>query len=233
MDFAKKQPAFLYLEKSGFYYFQPGLATVISMAFAENLVKDMDVLNGAAFIAQIKSFVEQYRLAPATITLILSSNVTFEKDIVNLTNEAQKDAVQNFVDTIPFESVLTKEYPIEKGIKVIGSNDDLYREIKSGFEKVSFSIECVVPFQLLGSDQMLMQNLTPENASQLLHKLDRYKQYNMVFQEKDKEKPPTPQAVGGSTVAKPKKISTRLIAMIGVFAVLFIVLGFMIFNMNR
>lgn len=225
MEFNKKQPALLYLDKNGFYFYVEGLPNIVSLAFLATSVKDMDVINGTSIMSQIKSFIEQYSIPPSTITIVLSPNVTFEKDIIGLTPEAQEEQVKNFTDTIPFESVLSKQYPIEKGVKVIGSNEELYLELKISFEKCSFAIDHVIPYQLLGNEQPLIQNLTLENASQFLHHIDRLKQFTMLT---------VPTKAQGATIQqntkelKPKPNRTRLYAMAAVFLVLFGILAYML-----
>jgi hypothetical protein len=233
MEFNKKQSAFLYLDKKGFYFYSAGMQSVLSLSFLETSVKDMDVINGAELMAQIKSFIEQYQVPQAIISIILSPNVTFEKDLADLTHEAQEEQEKKFIDTIPFESVLSKSYPIEKGIKVIGFNEDLYSELKISFEKNKFSVENVIPYQFLGNDQALVQNLTNDNASQLLKRIGSLKQYTLITVEKEKPQQSatiTP-ATTSTTLAqseKPKSNKVRLYLMIGVFAVLFAILGFML-----
>jgi hypothetical protein len=229
MDFSKKQPGFLYLDKNGFYFYESSLPTVVSLAFLTTSVRDMEVVNGSSLLNQVQGFVEQYKIAPATISLILSPNISFEKDIVGLSREASKEEVEKFLDTVPFESVISKEYPIEKGIKVIGANDDMYRELKICFEKFSSTIDSVIPYQMLGQDQTYIRNLTIDSASQLLKRVDHLKQYTMLTPEQNK-----PQIIQASSEKKEgsqKKSGTRLYAMIGIFVVLFIILGVMIIRM--
>lgn len=230
MEFNKKQPALLYLDKKGFYYYQSGLQNIISLAFLETSVKDMEIINGISIMNQIKTFVEQYQISPATITIIVSPNVTFEKGIVGLEMGERDEQVKKFIDTIPFESVLSKSYPIEKGVKVMGINEDLYVELKISFEKCSFSIENVIPYQLLGNDQALIQNLTAENASQLLKKIGNLKQYTLLNVEKEKTQNVNNSSTNAQTGTKPKKSNIRLYLMIGVFVILFAILGFMLFK---
>ncbi len=231
MDFAKKQPAFIYLDKNGFYFFENGMTQVISLAFLATSVKDMDVINGGSMMSQVKGFIDQYKITPAAITVILSPNITFEKDFVDLAQEAQEIEVTKFLETVPFDSVLSKNYPIDKGIKVIGCNEDLYIELKISFEKNGFSVDNVVPYQLLGQDQTYIRNLTPDNASQLVKRLLHLKQVTMLTVEKEKFQP-VETSSDKKADAKPKKNSVRLFGMIGVFAVLFIILGIMIVNMK-
>lgn len=230
MDFVKKQPGFLYLDKNGFYFFEEGLNSVISLAFLATSVRDMDVINGSALMNQIKSFIEQYKLPPSDFSVILSPNITFEKEITGISNDTAKEEVEKFVDTVPFESVIFKEYQIEKGVKIIASNDDLFRELKIGFEKFAFSVNSVIPYQMLGSDQSYIRSLTVENASQFLKRIDHLKQFTMIKNEKEHT-----QAIQNNNEAKTqkvsKKVNVRLFAMIGIFAFLFIILGIMILGM--
>jgi len=230
MENTKKQPAILYLDKNGFYFYEEGLASVISLAFLATSVKDMDVINGASIMTQIKSFIDQYKIPLGIINIIVSPNITFEKDFVDLTSDALEEKTKNFVDTIPFESVMNKRYPIEKGVKVIGWNEELYLELKMSFEKNSFFVDQVIPYQLLGSDQTLIQNFTHENAAQLLKRVDHLKQFTMLTLQK--EKPQMTQNTDDKKSSKPKQNKTRLFVMGGIFVILFIILGYMLLNQH-
>lgn len=228
MEFNKKQPALLYLDKNGFYFYEPGLQGVISLAFLETSVKDMDVINGASLMNQIKGFIEQYRIIPSLITIVLSPNITFEKEIVGLPLEEQEEQIKKFIDTIPFESTLTKNYPIDKGVKVIGCNEDMFQELKISFEKSGFTIENVVPYQLLGNNQQLIKNLITENAIQFLRHVGGLRQASMLQLEKDKEKTQITPDANKNESQQPKKSRMRLYAMAVVFVILFIILGVML-----
>lgn len=233
MDFSKKPTALLYLDSKGFYFYEPAIANLVSLTFSQTSVRDMDVIDPAELETQIKNFVAQYQVTPSSISIVLSPNLTFEKEIVGLTPEEQQEAEKKFIDTIPFDDALTRSYPVPKGVKVIGCNNDLYLEIKSSFVKLGFLVDVLIPYQFLGADQALLQNLLVDNIATLLRKIDRYKQYNLV-QEKPKvivaptvtpSSPNTP-----ATKQAPKKM--RLYAMVGVFVVLFAILGYMLMHMK-
>lgn len=234
MDFSKKPTALLYLDSKGFYFYEPAIANILSLTFSQTAVRDMDVIDAAELETQIKNFVTQYQVAPSSISIVLSPNLTFEKEIVGLTPEEQQETEKKFIDTIPFDDALTRSYPIPKGVKVIGCNNDLYREIKSSFVKLGFLADALIPYQFLGSDQALLQNLLVDNIATLLRKIDRYKQYNLV-QEKPKVIAPAPTAATAAPntpAAKPSANKMRLYAMIGVFVVLFAILGYMLMHMK-
>lgn len=230
MENIKRQPALLYLDKNGFYFYEVGLPSVVSMAFLATSVKDMDVINGASIMNQVKAFVDQYHIPPAIVTIIVSPNITFEKDFVDLITEALEEKSKIFIDTIPFESVMTKQYPIEKGVKIIGWNEELYLELKISFEKCAFVVEHVIPYQLLGSDQSLIQNLTQDNALQILKHIDHLKQFTMLNLQKEKTQ--AIQEQENKQISKPKSKKTRLYVMAGVFILLFGILGYMLLNQH-
>lgn len=223
----------MYLDSKGFYFYEPSIGNLVSLTFSETSVKDMDVLNGAELATQIKTFVGQYQITPASISIVLSPNLTFEKEIVGLAPEEQEEEVKKFTDTIPFESTLTRLYPISKGVRVVGCNEDLYAELKMGFVKLGFTIESLIPYQFLGGDQALLQNLLVDNIATLLRKVDRYKQYTLLPQDKTKIQPSssaTPTQGGSAKPSASNKI--RLYAMVGVFVLLFAILGYMILHMK-
>ena len=57
------------------------------------------------------------------------------------------------------------------------------------FEKNSSSVDNAVAYQMMGQDQVYIRNLTPDNAIQLLKRLDHLKQVTMLTVEKEKFQP--------------------------------------------
>lgn len=225
MDIANRKQILLYLDRGGFYFYEMGQSNIVSMGFLPTSVRDLDVIDVISLESQIKTFVESTKLAPGEITIVISPNIIFEKDILITEVEKQKEAVDKFLETIPFESVASTIIPIEKGVKVIGINEELYLSIKNGFEKLGSSVESVLPYHSLGTDMFLLNNFTTDNASILLKKVDRLKQFSLL---QDKLKTPISLDINSQGKPLPKKNSIRLYAMIGVFAVLFVILGFML-----
>lgn len=231
MEFSKKNQALLYLDTNGFYYYESGLPNVLSLAFTQDSVRDMDVINFTSFEMQIKTFTEQYQLRQAVIILVLSPHITFEKELTDIKPNEKDDLISKFVDTIPFDNVLYRSYPIEKGVKVIGCNGEMYIELKKNFEKCGFVIDIIVPYQVLGTDQTLIQNLIPDNALQFLKHTDRLKQLTMLSTLKANPQV-SKQSTNQVTSEKPKSNKPRLYIMAGIFLILFIILGYMIINMK-
>lgn len=234
MEFSKKQPALLYLDTNGFYFYEEGLPNVVSLAFAPTSVKDMDVIDSTSLAAQVKTFIEGYNIQPASITIILSPHITFEKEVAEVKPEEKEEIVERFVDTIPFESVLSRAYPFGKGIKIVGCNAEMFIEIKKSFETFLFSVDTVIPYQMLGTDQTLIQNLIPDNVILFFKHLDKLRQLTLLTSQKEKLQTVTTTVTTTKQVSstKPKTKKVRLYAMAGIFVFLFIILGIMLLNMK-
>lgn len=225
MDLINKKQVLLYLDRGGFYFYEMGQPNIASMGFLPTSVRDLDVIDVASFESQIKAFVEQSKLAPGEITIVISPNIIFEKDILITEVEKQKEAVDKFLESIPFENVASTTIPIENGVKAIGINEELYLSVKNGFEKLGSSVESVLPYHSLGTDTFLLSNLTAENASVLLKKVDRLKQFSLL---QNKPKEPISSTTNTQGKPLPKKNSIRLYAMVSIFTVLFAILGLML-----
>ena len=225
MESNKKKSALLYLDRGGFYFYEMGLPNMNSMGFLPTSVRDLDVVDIVSLESQIRTFVEGTKLSPGEITIVISPNIIFEKDILTTEVEKQKENTDKFLETIPFENVASTTIPIENGVKVIGINEELYLSIKNAFEKLGSSVESVLPYYSLGTDTFLLNNLTAENASILLKKVDRLKQFSLL---QNKPKTPISSTTNTQGESLPKKNSMRLYAMLVIFAVLFSILGFML-----
>lgn len=231
MDFSNKKQALLYLDRNGFYFYQVGFSNIISLGFSETSVKDLDIVDDKSLENQIQAFSVQNKLVPNNITIIISPNLIFEKDILSLDPQQQKEAIEKFINTVPFNNVATYNYNFDKGIKVIGVNEDLYLAIKNGFEKIGSNVSLVLPYHSLGSDAALLNNFTVANISQLLKRVERLRQFNLLHAKILNTQPS--QTTPNSTNGKKPKINIRTIAMGGFLLVLLLVLGYMLLNLDK
>lgn len=229
MDFSNKKQALLYLDRNGFYFYESGLSNVLSLGFAETSVKNLDVVDEKSLDNQIQTFSTQAKLAPSNISIILSPNLIFEKDILILEPTQQKEEADKFINTVPFTNVASATYPISNGVKVIGVNEDLFLAVKNSFEKLGCVASLVLPYHALGPDIALLNNFTVGNVSQLMKKLDRLRPFNML-QLKIVEQPKDSIATSPNQSPKSNK---RAILMGGFLFVLIVVLVFMLLNMNK
>ncbi len=229
MDFSKKQPALLYLDVNGFYFYESGTSSVVSMGFLPESVKDMDVINPTTLENQVKAFIEQGKITPCNISIILSPNLIFEKEILVTDVEKQKVEIAHYLDNLPFENVASSDTPLEKGVKVFAVNEELFTSLHTAFSKFGSAVENVILYSSLGNDAQLINNLTPENANLLIKKMDKLKQLSLLKQRP--KTTPTPEQKPTEATAK-KKQSPRIYVMAVFLLVLLGILGYMLLTLK-
>lgn len=235
MEFSNKKQALIYLDRNGLYYFELGLLSVFSLSFLETSVKDLDLVDEKSLDNQIQGFFNQNHLSPSNISIIISPNIIFEKDLINLDPNLQKGEIDKFLDTIPFANVASEIYPIEKGVKVIGVNEDLFLAVKNSFEKIGCVASLIIPYHALGNDSQLLNNFSTENLTQLIKRVDKFRSFNLLklkIAEAEPTLPTEPSALNNKTGLMFKK-NKRAIILGGVFLLLIGILVFMVMNMNK
>jgi hypothetical protein len=194
-------------------------SAILTLEFPPNIVRDIDVKDGNGLTGLVTTFIQNNKLLPAQLFFVLSESVCFSKDF-NVENPADTPKtdteIKEFIDTIPFSSVVSKTYKTANTIRVVGSNQDLINTIFNAFESKGFGISALVPANIF-PDFGIATDLTADKAQNVLDKRDLAIAASMVGERMVKE-----QTLATSQTAVPKnKILPYLII---VFAVLIIAL---------
>jgi len=194
--------------------------TVISLDFPQEIIKYAEVLDREKLHLLVKSFIETNKITPSSLIVVLAKTILFQKDFVAKDQETQEQqalAAQDFIDNVPFESVGSKIVPLEKGIRVITANADLYESVMSTFQQAGFSIQSLLPVTLFGDD-IQIERLTTESEKIFSGKSEALRKYSLISDSGNFV------AVKEEEVIK-KKNNMMIIASIAMFAVA----GFLIF----
>jgi hypothetical protein len=200
------------------FYLYDGSA-ILTLEFPANIVHDLDVKDRDGLYNSIISFIQNNKLVPAQLFFVLSESVCFSKDfpIGSPADAAQLDAeINEFIDAIPFSSVVSKIYKTANTLRVVGSNQDLIDAIFDAFEVKGFGVSALVPANIF-PDIGMATDLTAGSAVSVLSKKDMAVSASMVGERIVKE-----QQLATSQTAAPK--NKLLPYLIGVFAVLIIAL---------
>jgi len=205
----------------GKIYLYAGSA-VMSMSFPEGAVRDVDVVNQESLTKSVTSFIQTNNLTPAQIFFVLAESACFSKDFAvnsQLSVPALEAEIQDFINSIPFESVVSKVYKTATVERAVASNQELIDIIMDVFTAKGFGLTALVPANIYskyaGEDE-----LTSDFARTILG---------------DKEKAVSGSLVGASTQSDGHEISTtkasgepsklRLYILVGVFVAGLIFLG--------
>lgn len=240
----------IYLDKQSLDLYAEKMTTIPRLTFPAGVVSDLEIIDVAKLDQAIKAFIDTHKILPASVSIVISPNLTFVKDILDpkvkkpvappdpknpvttpIDTEDKDlptidDLKQAFLETVPFDEVTSISLPIQNGIKVVAANKTMYTYIKRAFEKYKFMIEAVSPLIIFGNTVLpIDQTIT----RRLLTKIDLVKQHNMLVT------PLPPQGrKEGFVIVKPsenKEGNKRAFMMIGVLVLLFVVMGYMLYQM--
>lgn len=234
------QIAILFLDKDGFSLYAPSLEAPMRFNFPKETVQDMEILNTEAFITQVTTFLTSYTIPPSIVTILISQTLLFIQDIptvITLPDEStppetisaveQQKKIQDFIDTVPFEVIESKTYPIDGGIRVVATNKSIYENIITVFEKKGCIVKTVIPAFIL---EVVNEGLNDEVITAVINNSEALKTDSFMIHESEIT-PLTPAEKKKEFLSLPKQ-QTKLYAFGGVFVVLLAVLGFMYKSMQ-
>lgn len=245
------KPGIIYLQKDKFQLFSPFLRQIVEFRFVPEMIRDSDVINNDLLESLVKVFVTNTKIPPGNLTIILADNAYFVKDYVlpappapkpgqltppqpSITMETLSVMSMDFVEHVPYENVVSMNFPLKNGIRVCAVNKDFYEALKVAFEKLGFTVDAVYPGLVLGNNLSAKPVMDTIFVNAVFQKGSTIKQYDLLQQKvfsPDTKKSGDKDAVeeaedAGSIESKDKKPNKkRLFAMIGLLAVLLIILA--------
>ena len=192
---------------------------VLTLEIPPSVVRDLDIKDRDGLFNLVITFIQNNKLIPAQIFFVLAESVCFSKDFTvgSSTEPAKAETlVQEYIDMIPFASVMHKIYKSPTAWRVVGVNQDLVDTIFEAFGSRGFGLSALIPASVF-PDLALSTDLTPEKAQIVLSKKDAAVTASMVGESIIKDQ----QLTTTQTAVPKNKILPYLIA---VFAILIIVL---------
>jgi hypothetical protein len=217
-----KQKAVLYLDRNQISFYSAGETNVYSCSIAPTALNDLEVKNDKEIISIISQFISQNKLPPALFITILSHNVVFEKDIVGIPESQANDAASEFINTVPFENVISKVTTIPNGYRVVVINSDYFETISQVFEQHGFQSEAALADYSLGPDIPLLNSLDLNTAKYILQKFDMLKTQS-ILPSHDAQKQPQDVDETSSNLPQPQQKSP-LPLLLSVFGALILIL---------
>lgn len=217
-----KQFAIFYIDANKAYFYGSNIATMLQVTMPADTMSYFDILNKDKFYQTIQALVTTNKIEPVPLFIVIAPQATYEKDLVGKTVDEINTETQQFLDTVPFDKVLSKTYKVQNVTKIVATNKDLYEYVRHGFEKMQFTTSAAVSLSLL---QKAMPEIgTSLNFDVIATKLDAVKQYSFVTHEEINNPGSPSQSVEESSKPNP----LRLYGLIGVFVVLIGILVFMV-----
>lgn len=219
---AKKQLGIFFIDINKAYFYGSNSASLLQIDIPADTVSYFDVINKDKFYQLIQTLITTHKIMPVPLLILFSPAGTYEKDAEGKTPEEITTSIEQFIDIVPYERVLSRTYKIQEKTKVVAVNKDIYETIKRAFEKLNFQTVAVAALPLL---QKLVPDLgTSLNLEVIANKFDAIKQYSLITLDEINNPGRNSQEIADS--AKPNPL--RLYGLIGVFVVLIGILILMV-----
>lgn len=148
MEFTKKE-CILYLDKSRMTFSGSNISTVLVANIPPDILNDLELIDSSKLESFIQSFIAQYKINPNQLIIVLSPQITFDQDFPDKQGEHLDKDIQQFLESVPFENVVSKTFRLEKKLKVIATNRDICDLFKNSFERQGFKVWAIVPVSIL------------------------------------------------------------------------------------
>lgn len=237
----------VYLQKDKLQVYSPYLASIVEFRFVPEVVRDLDIVNKNLLENLIKAFITNAKIPPGNLIFVLADNTYFIKDFVipptptqpnstasvvpQVTMEQLQESAEQYIEHVPYDSVVSKTFPLKNGLRVCAVNQEFFSHINNAFEKNGFTVISVLPGLIFGNNLTARPVLDAGLAQLALQKVGSFKQYDLLNQEvfiPESEKMIENKEEVEFEEQKNKPNKKRLYVMIGVFVVLLAVLGFMV-----
>ena len=216
----------IYLDRDTLFFYGGNVHTVLSLPFAPNAVKDMEVIDEGAIEKQIDTFIQTNKIEQTESFIIFSHRSCFSKIIpANSTPENLEKEKKQFLEFVPFDHIAHKILKTSKGNLIVAANKELANIVKHIFQKHGHSIQAVSTLFTIYPDNTVSA-MNNEIAQVILRSYNRFKEDDLLATD---DTVVSPDAVFEQEFAdENKKNNLKLYFMLGFFIVGIGVLGFML-----
>lgn len=218
MDEIKKESGVLYVDTTKAFLYTSTTRMLTQIDFPAEIFRDLEIVQKDKFSQLFMNFFQQQANIPTIIFIILSPLITFEIEFAEILLPSGNKEIQTFLESVPFEEVISKTYRLNKKTKVVAANKELCDEITILLENVGSKVIAIIPFTVIQEiEPTLLQNL---DLGVILNKSESLKQYTLMTQEETLSNKPAQK--------NPEK--KRFFALIATFTVLLIILIALLFK---
>ena len=212
----------VFIDKNRLELFSKDLTSIVTMEITPDLIKDMEVINKDDLKAKIVSFINQNKIPPSNLVLVLSDNLCFTHEVPEAAFNNNNEVFAQYLEYIPFENVNHKIYRTADGYKVVAVNTDLFETVREAFAKMGFTVTAVVPTSAIGIN---IKNLDLATGRFLIEKSDFIKQQTIVL-------PPRIHTTVKTTEIKVMGVP-RIFLLLGVLFLMMVLLLYLAYSQTQ
>ena len=224
---SKKPSGVFYIDGNKAFYFEQALASPIALDIPVDAISNFELINKKKLTTLLQTYIRNYKLVPKNIVILLSVQVTFDKEFPHGSIEMQKN-IQEFIELVPYEEMIQRKIISSGKTRVIATNKEVCEAIKSTFTGSGFLVSGIYPLSI--AMEIIPQLKSNLDLSLFVNKLSDLKGINLQPVVEASYANSFGSRGSSSMQAKEKPSKGRLYALIAVFALLMIVLGFVVYE---
>ncbi len=195
---------------------------VTSLPLPTTIINNMEVINKDALYQLVTDWLKQRTYINTEIVWLLGSQLCFEHVITSTDPDKIDSEIVQFIDTVPFEEVLSKTYASGSVRQLTAVNKLLITSFIQAFSLHGYTTRAVVPVRLVSQTD----NLTLDIAK-LTYKKENELEKNTLFLVT-----PTQPVVSTTKPATTEKPKSQLPLLLAVFVILIVILAIVILSVR-
>lgn len=220
--FGQKNWMVILVTRAGLQIFNEGENVIQSLPLPSTIIDNLEVINKDALYTLITDWIKQKTYIDTSIIWILSPELCFSHTITSTDQDKMDSETLQFLDTVPFEEVLSRTYSTLSGKQLVATNKALVSALIQGFALHGYSTQFVIPGQIVQLDTAI----TPDFARALHKRSNELEKENLILPTTLEPKEPVYTSITSSPPAKPK---SSLPLLLTIFGVLVAILGFVLY----
>ncbi len=225
----KKESAVIYIDKDKMLFYVKEAQNVLELSLPADVISNLEIINTDKLGELVDKFFQSATLKDKEFdaVAVFSSNITFDRELEENTSKFVYEEQQKFLDTVPFENILSNSFRIGKKTKIAAVNKDFYDDFRQVLEKNKVHITLALPMSILSEVNPELKNKI--DLALIESKAESYKQYSLIdFSEFNAgDESTTPIGPIGINI---KKKDLRLYALLGIFGTLLVILIIMVYS---
>lgn len=207
-----------FIHRNTVQFFSFGSGVIVSMDIPATAISNLEVVNKDELYVFINEWLKRNTIGGDRMLFVLSGATYFDRQIEGADESGQETQILKFYDTVPFEELITKVVPVNGGKHVFAVNKPYLEAIQHAFYLQGIQSTGVIPAFVLGPHSA-KQRIDPEMGTYIIKHADTFSSYSLS----------DAQDMSASTIAAMptssiKKSNTRMMAMVGIFSFLVLVL---------
>lgn len=162
-------------------FYSPELIDLSIITLTSEIIQDLEIISQSALERVIENWLKQSQIEPKTLAICFVEENYFYQDLTDGTRGSEDPQVKSFLENIPFNHIIAKIFPLQKGSRIAAINKSLLKPLITVLEKCGFTVLAATPAFAMGVNAD--NPFSKEIAKKSLQNQDIFKVYNFLSAE--------------------------------------------------